>query len=190
MKAVALSGSLRKNSYNTKILRIAADIATQQGVDVTILDSTALDLPIFNQDVFDAGLPPAVEKLKKTVETADMLIIVSPEYNHSIPGGLKNAIDWLSRGKNSLSNKTAAILGASDGYVGTARMQTHLSTVLADLNVFVTRYPQVLIRKVDTLFDNNGTFTDEKTIQQISRLITKTIEFTQLLHKSGGDTNG
>lgn len=179
---VALCGSLRKDSLNKKILNIAVNIASSQdNASVTVVDLSTLDIPIYNYDTETEGFPDAVVQLKKQIEQADMLIIASPEYNHSIPGGLKNAIDWLSRGTNSLSRKTVAIMGASSGRIGTARMQMHLRIILANLNVFVTPYPEVLVSNAEELVNEQGTITDERTTRQIEKLITKTIEYTQAL---------
>src|SRR5689334_16655381 len=101
LNVLAIPGSLRQDSFNRKALTIAIRLAEAQGAKVTMLDLKILDLPLYDQDVQDAGLPESVQKLKAAVEACDMLIIASPEYNYSIPGVLKNALDWGSRKGNS-----------------------------------------------------------------------------------------
>src|SRR5690242_9096612 len=113
VKVLAVSGSLRRESFNRKALTIAKQLASELASDVREADLKELALPIYDEDIEKQGMPESVARLKDAVGAADVLLIASPEYNHSIPGGLKNAIDWLSRGGNSLDGKVAAIFGAS-----------------------------------------------------------------------------
>lgn len=175
MNILALSGSLRRASYNRMALKIAIRIAKQAGGTVREADLQKLALPIYDQDIEDRGMPAAVKKLKAMVEAADMLIIASPENNHSVSAALKNALDWLSRGKNTLSGKHAAIFGASDGNFGTVRGQAHIRQILAALNVLVLPQPQILIRNCKTAFTEKGEFVDEMTLKLLTKLIQETI---------------
>lgn len=175
MNILALSGSLRKASYNRMALKIAIRMAKATGATVREADLQKLALPIYDQDIEDRGLPASVKKLKKMVESADVLVIASPENNHSVSAALKNAIDWLSRGKNSLSGKHAAIFGASDGNFGTVRGQAHLRQILAALNVMVLPQPQILIRNCKTAFTPKGEFVDGMTTKLLRQLIEQTI---------------
>lgn len=179
LKVLAICGSLRTASYNRMLLTIMKQLAQEAGAEVTELDLKKLDLPIYDQDIEDAGLPPTVMALKKAAEAADILLIVSPEYNHSIPGGLKNAIDWLSRGGNSLDNKTAIIAGVSSGVYGTVRMQPHLRQVLAHLNVILAPDPQITIGPATERFNADGSLKDDKTRTYIKTLIEKSLQLVR-----------
>jgi chromate reductase len=121
-------------------------------------------------------MPDPVLRLKAAVEAADILLIASPEYNHSISGALKNAIDWLSRGKNSLDGKVAAIFGASTGVFGTARGQYHLRQTLASLNVMVIPQPQVYIGNAADAFLPDGAFKNPKTAEILHRLVARALK--------------
>ncbi len=179
LSVLAISGSLRSGSYNRKVLQLTKKIAEEWGAQVEEIDLRALDIPLYDGDIETAGFPEPVLQLKAAVEAARVLLIASPEYNHSIPGVLKNAIDWLSRGKNSLKGKYAAIFGASDGPYGTVRMQPHLRQVLACLNVIVPPQPQVMIRFAAEAFAPDGTLKDEKLSGQLKTLVTATLTMAQ-----------
>jgi chromate reductase len=164
---VGISGSLRKGSYNTALLRAAESLLP---ASVTFESAEIGDLPLFNTDL---NLPDQLERVAKfraVLQTADALVISSPEYNYSIPGILKNAIDWASRGKDSpLSNKPVAIMGASPGMLGTARMQMHLRQVFLYNNMIPVNKPEVFVNQAQTKFDSEGNLTDENTRQTIRR---------------------
>lgn len=178
LKVLAISGSLRRDSYNRKALQIAKKFAADLGVEVNEADLKALDLPIYDGDIEEQGIPESAQKFKKMVEECDILLIASPEYNYSFSGALKNAIDWLSRGgKNSLDSKVAAIFGASSGPFGTLRGQYHLRQTLFALNVFVLPQPQVFIKFAGEAFDEYGSFKDQKLSEQLRDLIEKTLKF-------------
>jgi chromate reductase len=136
-------GSLRRESYNRSAMRAAAQLVPADArIEVFELDG----IPGFNQD--DEQHPPAkVVELKGRIRAADAMLFVTPEYNYSIPGVLKNAIDWASRpyGDNAWSGKPAAIMGASIGAIGTARAQYHLRQVFVFLNVYAINQPEVMI---------------------------------------------
>ncbi|MDN5851546.1 MAG: NAD(P)H-dependent oxidoreductase [Actinomycetia bacterium] len=132
-KLVLISGSLRAASTNSAVVRAAAEIAgTHPDIEVEI--ASVRDLPLFDEDLEAQGDPPRVVDLKRTVQSADVLLISTPEYNASVPGGLKNALDWLSRphGESVLTGKPVATISASPSGYGASWSQTHLRTILVD----------------------------------------------------------
>jgi chromate reductase len=153
IKALAICGSLRKDSFNRKLLGIAKKLAEELNLDVEEVDLKKLDIPIYDGDIQAKGLPASIQKLKKAIEKSDILLIASPEYNNSISGVLKNAIDWASRGNNSFDNKIAAIFGASIGQFGTVRGQAHLRQSLEYLNVLIPPQPQFYLGNCDSAFN-------------------------------------
>lgn len=175
MKVLAISGSLRKDSYNRKLLQIAKKIASDAGNMVSEFDFKETVLPIYDKDVEDIGLPQAVAEFKKAIEASDVIFIASPEYNHSIPGGLKNALDWASRAGNSFSGKTAVVFGVSPGSYGTARMQPHLRQVLAALGVKVLPQPQIALGFASKKFSPDGSLVDERAKDKLKILIEQTL---------------
>jgi chromate reductase len=181
LKVLAISGSLRSHSYNRKALHIAKQIASATEANVEEADLKKLALPVYDGDIEDEGMPDQVVRFKAMVEAADVLLIASPEYNHSIPGGLKNAIDWLSRGRNSLDGKVAAIFGASNGNYGTARGQIQLRTVLAVLNVIVIPQPLIYIRNAGEAYNPDGSFKDPKTTELLTKLIDRALHVARQL---------
>lgn len=179
IKILGICGSLRKDSFNRKLLQNAIALAKGLDVEIEELDLKELNLPIYDGDIEARGFPESVKKLKEAVERANVLFIASPEYNSSISAALKNAIDWLSRGKNSLDGKIAAVFGATPGIFGTVRGQLHLRQVLAALNVFLFPQPQILIRNAEEAFDKNDNLIDSKAHNKLKELINKTIEFAK-----------
>jgi chromate reductase, NAD(P)H dehydrogenase (quinone) len=175
IRVLAISGSLRRESFNRKALGIAKQLAAEFTSGVQEADLKQLALPVYDEDIETQGMPDSVMRLKAAVAAADVLLIASPEYNHSIPGGLKNAIDWLSRGSNSLDGKVAAIFGASAGLYGTARGQIHLRYVLEVLNVLVIPQPLVYIRNGAEAFNPDGTFKDAQTTKLLKKLIERAV---------------
>jgi chromate reductase len=172
---LGIAGSLRKESLNRRALQIAKRFATELGAEVDEADLKELALPVYDEEIETQGMPGSVTRLKQMVEAADVLLIASPEYNHSIPGGLKNAIDWLSRGKNSLDGKVTALFGASSGPYGTARGQIHVRYVLNVLNVLVTPQPMVYIRNGEDAFNADGSLKDPKTAAVLKKLVERTL---------------
>ena len=169
MKVLGVSGSLRKGSWNTSVLRAAQGLAPA-GMAIEI--GVIADIPLYNEDVRAAGLPASVERFRNEIAAADAVLFVSPEYNFSVPGVLKNAIDWASRPPNQpLNEKPAAILGASGGPLGTARMQYDLRKILSGLNAFVMHKPEVFIGQAGTKIDEQGNITDEVTKDFIQKLL-------------------
>ncbi len=177
LKVLGICGSLRADSYNRKLLHLAKRIAVDLDAEVSEADLKEFNLPIYDGDIEAKSFPKPVQKLKVIVELSDVILIASPEYNYSIPGGLKNAIDWLSRGGNSFDKKVVAIFGASPGRFGTAHGQCHLRQVFTALNAFVLPQPEVFIGQCAEVFDANGSLKDEKTRELLRELIQKTFEF-------------
>ncbi|WP_316736627.1 NAD(P)H-dependent oxidoreductase [Pedobacter aquatilis] len=171
-KIIGLCGSLRKGSYNALLLKIAGSLVPE-GISFEIVSYD--DVPVYNADNDIPEVenrPDAVVKFRDALAKADAFIIASPEYNYSIPGGLKNAIDWASRGKDSpLMHKPVAIIGATQGMWGTVRMQTAFLPVFTFLNMNPVLQPEVLIAQAQNKFDENGELTDEKTLSLIKRKV-------------------
>ena len=180
LKVVAISGSLRQDSFNKKALRIATRFAIEEGMNIEEIDLMRLGLPLYDADIESQGFPEAVENIRKIVQPSDVILIASPEYNHSVTGALKNAVDWLSTKNNILDGKTAVIFGASTGPFGTLRSQTHLRQILTALNVFVFPQPQVYIRFANEAFDGDGNLVDIKIQNQLKELVVKSLSLARL----------
>lgn len=161
MNIIAISGSLRKDSLNTALLRSLRALAPSD-MKITITDIS--DLPLFSQET-ETAFPPSAQKLKDTIAAADGVIFSTPEYNRSIPGVLKNAIDWASRpyGQNSFAGKLALTMGVSVGKLGTAVAQSHLKQILSYLDMQVIGQPELYLGPAHELFDKEGNITDETT---------------------------
>jgi chromate reductase, NAD(P)H dehydrogenase (quinone) len=169
MKVLGISGSLRKGSYNSMALRAAQKLAPA-GMTIEIADISAI--PMYNDDVRTAGEPQAVQDLKAKVRAADALLLVSPEYNFSVPGVLKNTLDWMSRPPEPpFEGKVVAIMGASGGPLGTARGQYDLRKILVYMNTFTVNKPEVFIGAAQTKFNADGDLTDETTAKFITDLL-------------------
>jgi chromate reductase len=182
---LAISGSLRTESFNRKALQIAKRMASEQGADVQEMDLKTLALPVFDEDLRAYGFPESVVTLKHAIESSDVLLIATPEYNHSIPGPLKNAIDWASDKINPFSGKTAAVFGASNGLNGTLRAQIHLRQVLAALNVELVPQPQIFIRSAREAFLPDGSLADVQTFKQLRSLIEETFKLARRKRDNG-----
>lgn len=182
LKVLAISGSLRKESYNRKALQVAKKFAAELGADVSEIDLKELNLPIYDGDIADQGLPESVLKLKKAVEDNDIIMFASPEYNYSISGALKNAIDWGTRGeKQSFDSKVAIIFGASTGILGTVRGQFQLRHILLYMNMYILAQPEVFIGLAHTAFNEDGSLKDEKMSNRLKDLIDKSFKFAEKL---------
>jgi chromate reductase len=181
LRILGIAGSLREASYNRSALRAAQALAPA-GIGVDIFDIK--DLPPFNDDLVPHP-PQSVVALKTSVRAADALLFVTPEYNYSIPGVLKNAIDWGSRphGDSAWQGKPAAIMGAATGTIGTARAQYHLRQTLVSLDVHVINRPEVMIGLAAQKFDTQGGLTDEKTQALIRQLLVKLAAWSRQLKK-------
>jgi chromate reductase, NAD(P)H dehydrogenase (quinone) len=169
LKILGISGSLRKGSFNTSALRAAQELAPP-GMEIQPFDLAPI--PLYNEDVRERGFPASVESFRAQIKAADALLIVTPEYNYSIPGVLKNAIDWASRPpEQPFDGKPIAILGASPSMLGTARAQYHLRQVFVYLNGLILNRPEVMIANAPQKFDAQGKLTDEKTREHIRGLL-------------------
>lgn len=177
IRILGIAGSLRRQSYNRAALRAATQLAPEDAtVEIFELDG----IPGFSED--DERNPPEkVVELKRRIRESDAVLFVTPEYNYSIPGVLKNAIDWASRpyGDSAWSAKPAAIMGASPGMIGTARAQYHLRQVMVFLNMFPVNQPEVMIAKAHERFDAEGNLTDEKTKEFIRLLLQGLVDWTR-----------
>lgn len=179
MKILGIPGSLRKQSYNLNALR-AAQKLVPSGVTLDIFELHGI--PAFNQDE-DATPPARVTELKAAIRAADALLFATPEYNYSVPGVLKNAIDWASRpyGDNAWTGKPAAIMGASIGQFGTARAQYHLRQIAVFLNLHVLNQPEVMIGNAAQRFDAEGNLTDEKSREFIASQLKALVAWAEKL---------
>ena len=177
IRILGIAGSLRRESYN----RATLGAATQLVPEGATIETFELDgIPGFNQD--EEQNPPAkVVELKKRIREADAILFVTPEYNYSVPGVLKNAIDWASRpyGDSAWNGKPAAIMGASIGTIGTARAQYHLRQMMVFLNMFPVNQPEVMIGNASKRFDADGNLTDDATKDFIRQLLQSLVDWTQ-----------
>jgi chromate reductase, NAD(P)H dehydrogenase (quinone) len=184
VRILGMAGSLRRGSYNRAALRAATRLVPEDAaLDVFELDG----IPAFNQD--EEQNPPAkVAELKRRIREADAVLIATPEYNYSIPGVLKNAIDWASRpyGDSAWSGKPAAIMGASIGTIGTARAQYHLRQMFVFLNMFPINQPEVMIGNAAERFDAQGNLTDEATEKFIRQLLHNLVVWTRRIAQPQG----
>jgi len=154
---LGISGSLRKASYNTALLRTAAELLPP-GMSLEIFDLSPL--PMFNEEI-EKPFPEAVAEFRARLAQADALLIATPEYNSSISGALKNAIDWASRSPQPpLIGKPVAILGASTGNFGTLRAQLHLRQILTHVGALPLGKPEVLVARAAQAFDSEGKLVD------------------------------
>jgi len=167
IKIVALVGSLRKGSLNRALLREAI-AAAPAGVEVELLEIS--EIPFYNGDLQDQGFPESVSRLGDALRQADGVLLVSPEYNYSISGVMKNAIDWMSRVPNQpFAGKPVALMGASMGALGTARAQYHLRQVLVCLDAHVMNKPEIMVGSAHTKFDEQGKLTDQTTRDHMAK---------------------
>ena len=178
---LGFAGSLRKNSFNRSILRAALELVPGDAkLDIFDLEG----ISPFNQDL-ESQLPEKVKDFKAKIRAADAILISTPEYNYSIPGVLKNAIDWASRpyGDNSFEGKPVAIMGASPGMTGTARSQYHLRQTFVFLNMVPINRPEVMVSFANEKIDKDGRVTDPKTREKIRELLESLIVWTRRLEK-------
>jgi len=179
MVILGIAGSLRRDSYNRATLRAAQQLVPS-GARIETFEINGL--PGFSQD--DEKNPPArVVELKKQIRGADAILFVTPEYNYSVPGVLKNAIDWASRpyGDSAWNGKPVAIMGASVGATGTARAQYHLRQMFVFLNMFPVNQPEVMIGNASERFDEKGNLTHEHSKKLIQQLLQQLMDLTRKL---------
>lgn len=169
-KIVGIVGSLREGSYNRGLMN-AFVAQAPEGAVITVAEIG--DLPLYNQDLEQSAFPEAAQALKKQIEEADAIIIATPEYNRSVPGALKNAIDWASRpyGENSFDGKPVLVVGASVGPIAAALAQYHLKQIMLYLNARVIGQPEFYLGHAGDKFDAAGNLTDVDTKGYVDRAL-------------------
>lgn len=179
LKILAISGSLRKSSFNSAALETAAEIAGDSA-SFTFADLSAI--PLYDQDLRDQGVPDAVQKLSDQILAADAILFSTPEYNYSVSGVLKNAIDWLSRvDPQPFADKPVAVMSASMSAFGGARAQYDLRRILIYLDAHFVNKPEVMISFAHKKFDDSGKLADEDTRKFIGDLVQALGKWTERL---------
>lgn len=179
MHFLGISGSLRRQSLNTAALRACAK-HVPPGVTMDLADISAI--PLYNEEIREQGLPDAVHKLREQILSADAIVIATPEYNFSIPGVLKNAIDWASRPPSQpFDGKPIALISASPGGFGGARAQYHLRQVFIYLNGLILNRPEVMMSAAHTKFDAQGELTDAAATDQLKALLAALADWSRLV---------
>jgi chromate reductase len=182
VKILGFAGSLREASYNRSLLRAAQELVPKDAkLEIFDLDG----MPLFNQDL-EHQPTEKVKEFKAKIRAADAILIATPEYNYSVPGVLKNAIDCASRpyGDNAFEHKPVAIMGASIGMAGTARAQYHLRQCFVFLTCFALNQPEVMVPFAQDKIDKDGNVTDEKTRGKIGELLQNLVDWTRRLKAS------
>lgn len=186
MRVLGIAGSLRQGSYNAALLRTAIELAPD-GMAVEVFPGLR-DIPLYDEDVRQRGFPDSVQALRQGIAAADGLLLATPEYNYSIPGVLKNAIDWASRPPaQPFDAKPIAIMGASPGRLGSARAQYHLRQSLVALNGLVMPKPEVMVAGADKLFDAGGCLGDEATRKVIAGFMAAFAGWVEFVRRGRAD---
>lgn len=179
LRVCGIAGSLRRGSFNLAVMRAAVELAPA-GMELSLFDGLS-EVPLFNQDVEAEGDPSTVTTLKRAIGEADALLISTPEYSGSIPGVLKNALDWAARkgtaDRSALAGKPVAIMGASPGRLGTARAQPQLRHALTCAGALVMPKPEVHLMRVRELV-SDGMLVDEMAREFVGRLLESLVEWT------------
>ena len=179
ISVLGICGSLRKASYNMAALRAAIELKPP-GMTIAVADIAAI--PLYNEDVRAQGFPPPVETLRRQIKEVDALLFACPEYNYSMSGVLKNAIDWASRPPDQpFAGKPAAIIGAGAGMAGTGRAQSDLRRSFVFLDIHPINKPEVLIFQAHQKFDANGALTDDVARGLIGDLMAALLRWTRLI---------
>jgi chromate reductase len=170
LRILGVAGSLRSGSFNRSLLRAAAELAPE-GMAIEVFD--LLQVPLYNGDVEAAGDPPGVAAFKQAIAAADGVLMATPEYNHGVPGVMKNAVDWASRPPREapLGGKPVGLIGASPGITGTARGQSQLRQAFEFTNSFCMPQPELLVFKAHEKFDAEGRLTDAGTGEYLGRYL-------------------
>ncbi|HEY1131599.1 MAG TPA: NADPH-dependent FMN reductase [Roseateles sp.] len=180
MHIIALSGALRRASYNTALLR-AAIAMVPEGVTMEL--RTLHGIPVYDGDVEAQGMPEAVTTLREAIRAADALLIGTPEYNNSIPGVLKNGLDWLSRpageGAKLFGGKPTGLIGATPGGFGTVQSQDALLSVLRTLGNDFWMGGRLMVSRAGTVFDAEGQLVDDKVRAQLQGFVQGFVEFVK-----------
>ena len=182
LRVLGVAGSLRTKSLNRALLRAAKELAPP-GMEIQEVDLAPI--PLYNADVEAAGLPEAVAAFKGAIREADALLFVTPEYNHGVPGVLKNAIDWASRAASGetpvLNGKPAGLMGATPGMGGTMRAQLQLRQAFVFTQTYPLAAPEVAVSKAHEKFDAEGRLVDEATRQVVAAYLVRLAAWTRLL---------
>lgn len=167
---LGIVGSLRQASFNRALIRAAQELAPE-GMTITLFDLA--DVPLYNGDVEAAGDPSGVTRFKEAIRAADGVLMATPEYNHGVPGVMKNAVDWASRppGQAVLQRKPVALLGASPGITGTARGQSQLRQAFEFTDSYCMPQPELLVFQAHEKFDAEGRLTDERTRKNLAKFL-------------------
>lgn len=178
---LGISGSLRRGSLNSSLLRAAAELVPE-GASIEV--ASLRDIPLYDGDLeAESGIPEAVRALKDRIAATDGLLLVTPEYNNSIPGVLKNAIDWLSRPPADIPrvfrNRPVALMGATPGAGGTGHAQAAWLPILRALNTRAWFGPRLMVSGANKVFDAEGRLTDEAIKKQLTSFIAGFVEFAQ-----------
>lgn len=175
MKISVIVGSLRKKSYNRSVYNCYRQLAPKE---IEFVEVEIKDFPLYNADVENQGIPDVVTKAANLIRSSDGILFFTPEYNYSIPGGLKNALDWLSRLPNHpFSEMKAGVIGASPSQAGTARMQYDLRKVAVFLNMTFMNRPEIMINRCHEKINDQGILTDESTKKFLSKHLEAFIKF-------------
>jgi NAD(P)H-dependent FMN reductase len=186
-KLIGVSGSLRQGSFNSALLRSAVD-SMPSGAELTL--GSIRGIPLYDGDLEAAeGIPAPVTALKEAIAAADGLLLATPEYNNSIPGVLKNAVDWLSRPpadiKRVFAGKPVALIGASRGGFGTILAQTAWLPVLRTLGMVLWSEQRMLVSRAQGVFDEEGKLSDQKTREQLEKFLGGFVSFVRTRGRSG-----
>ena len=177
-KVLGISGSLRRGSYNTALLRAATRLMPE---DATLEVASIRGIPLYDGDVEAQGIPPAVTQLKEAIVAADGVLLVTPEYNNSIPGVFKNAIDWLSRPTTDIrrvfGGRRFAIIGASPGPFGTVLSQNAWLSVMRTLGTHVWFGGRLAVARANNVFDESGTLKDAAVEEQLKQFLAGYVAF-------------
>ncbi|HXG44449.1 MAG TPA: NAD(P)H-dependent oxidoreductase [Gemmatimonadales bacterium] len=188
MRLFALAASLRRDSWNRKLIQVAVDLARRHGAEVDHADFREFDMPLYDADLQAAqGLPPGAQELGRRIAAAQGLLLASPEYNYSIPGPLKNAIDWVSRARPMpLRGRSALLLATSNGQFGGVRGLLQLRLVLEGLGVHV--YPDMFpLPQAAQQFDDTGGLRDPERLARLEKLIEGYLPVARALAQAAGD---
>ena len=175
IKVLGISGSLRADSFNTALLKSAIELSKEY-LNIDIYDISRI--PLYNHDHEKKGIPESVIEFKSAIASSDSLLFALPEYNSSVTGVLKNAIDWASRAESPLNDKPCAIMGASGGLSGTAVAQSHFRQIASSVNLICMNVPKLQLRKSKSLFDENNILTDQSTLEHLDKFLKAFREWT------------
>lgn len=171
LDVIGIAGSLRRDSHNRALLRLAREIAPP-GMTLRAWEGLA-GIPFYDGDLEERGIPAPVAEMNEEIRRAGAVLVVTPEYSQSVPGVLKNALDWAARppGRSPFRGKVVAITGASPGALGTARAQMDLRRILSAMGAIVVPSPEVLVSQADRKRDASGAYTDEATRKFLGKLL-------------------